>query len=547
MRPLRRLLAVSSVVVIAWSGLVAPAGAELSGQMETDLQVSPEVVLAPSADRPAPVITWEGTVWFRGFESVPKAYDTTATMRLPGGVKVESVSSRQCRARDLVVRCHFGTVLSDEQKKVTVRVKVVNATVGDRLGATLEARARNLDPSPGREPIGPLVVPNEADLEVSWSHWRDSVAPGAEMSYGVRAANNGPLRTAPAVLIIKPGAQLPDPQVRVDSPNACTRTAEGFSCPFVRSISLDLSGFVSPDADETTLSTTISVEFAGDDPPADPVPGNNTLTKDTFVERRADVGTTLSLTPDTVAAADLVNEPALTYRATVTNNGPGVAHETALSVILERGLDNGIAFVSAPDGCTYDFAVQCPVGDLAVGESREYVIQAKATRRIRGERVDAEAQVTARNNEFDLPDNNFAGAVLNVPGNSADLAVDVGAEPNPMVAGDPVTIVATARNNGPLPTADALLQINLDTSLADPRIVAEGGTCRVVTDGWFECTLTGLSAQPVAIRVTGTTALNPGDHLTGRAEVRSVDNVQDNGHANNVDFLDIPVVAPPTT
>src|SRR6266545_1259795 len=310
----RRPAALTIVVVSVCAGLVAPASADSSAQMETDLQVNPQIVLPPSADRPKPIVTWEGTVWFRGFESIPRAYDTTATMRLPSGVTVESVSPRQCRARDLVVRCSFGTVLSDEQKKVTVRVRVDHAKVGDRLGANLDARARNVDASAGRDPIGPLVVDNKADLEVSWSHWRDSVAPGAEMSYGIRAANNGPLTTAPAALIIKPGSQLPDPQVRVDSPNSCSRTAEGFRCPFVRFISLDLSGIVSPDADGAVLSTTISVEFAGDDPPADPVPGNNTLTKDTYVEQRADVAATLSVTPDTVAAADLANEPTLTYR-----------------------------------------------------------------------------------------------------------------------------------------------------------------------------------------------------------------------------------------
>jgi hypothetical protein len=38
------------------------------------------------------------------------------------------------------------------------------------------------------------------------------------------------------------GSQLPDPQVRVDGTNSCTRTTDGFRCPFVQRISLELTG-----------------------------------------------------------------------------------------------------------------------------------------------------------------------------------------------------------------------------------------------------------------------------------------------------------------
>jgi len=535
------------MVAIVCAGLVAPAAAaDFVPQMETNLSVDPQVVLAPSADRPKPIVTWEGTVWFSGYESVPRAYGTTATLNLPSGVTVESVSSRQCHVRGSVVTCSFGTLPSDEQRTVRVRARVDHAKVGDRLGATLFARARNVSVSAGRDPLGPLVVDNTADLEVDFFQWRDSVAPGAEMSYGIEATNNGPLTTAPAAVIIKPGPQLTEPQIRMQDSTTCTRSAEGFRCPFVRSIRLDLSGIVSADAAGTILSTSLTAEFAGDDPPVDPRPDNNTQTKITNVEHRADLATTLSVTPDSVAAADLVDKPALTYRATVTNRGPGIARQTEL--LVRESFGEGIEFGSPPAGCTDDFGVKCAVGDLAVGASREYIIQAKATQKIGGEQAEAQAQVTAANDDFERPDDNRAVAILNVPGNLADLGVDISGQPNPLPAGQPVTIVTNAANHGPLPAANASVQIQLDTQLSDAQIQADGGTCRIVTNGWFECTLNELSGEPATIKITGNTELNPGDRLTGRATINAVGNLpEDHNSTNDLAWLDTPVVTPPAT
>lgn len=543
----RRLLTVSIMAAIACTGLSAPATAEFVPQMETNLSFDPSVVLAPSVDRPNPVVTWEGTLWFRGFESVPKAFNTTATLSLPSGVTVESVSPPQCHVKDLVVTCPFGTLLSDVQQTITVQARVDQAQVGDRLGATMSAQAQNVSVSPGREPIGPLVVDNKADLEVDFFSWRESVLPGGEASYGIEAINNGPLTTAPATLIINPGPQLTAAQVDVDDPNTCTSSTEGFRCPFTRFIRLELSGIASPDGEGTILATSAHVEFAGDDPPVDPQPDNNIETKTTHIEQRADLAVTMSLTPDTVPAADLVNKPTLTYRAVVTNRGPGLARQTELQVQLN---DKGLEFVSAPADCVHDFAVRCAVGDLPVGASREYVIQAKATQGIRGTRVDVEAEATAANNDFDRPNDDRSLTTLNVPGNLADLGVDIRGVPDPLAAGQPVTVVTDVTNHGPLPTANAAVQISLDTPLSNAQVQTESGTCQISSGRFVQCTVNGLTADPVTIQITGTAALNPGDRLTGRASINTVGGTgipQDDNRLNNLDLLNVPVVAPVTT
>jgi hypothetical protein len=541
----RWLITVSLTAAIVGAGLSAPATAEVRPQMEASISYDPVVVRAPAADQPEQVVTYEGSVYFSGFDSTPEAYKTTAELELPSGVEIESVSPAECKAQKSTVTCSFGTVPRYEVRTVTVRTKVTQAKVGDRLGATLVAWAKNVDRNPAsnsNQNTGPLVVENKADLSVGFYTWRDSVAPGAEMTYGIEARNDGPLITAPAALIIKTGSQLTDPRVRVEDPNTCTRTAEGFRCPFVRWIRLELTGTADPESVGTVLSTSITAEFTGEDPPTDPDPDNNTMTKTTHIEQRADIGVDLSVTPDTVPAEDLADEPALTYRAVVTNNGPGVARDTKLNVHMSN---YGVEFVSAPAGCVNDHSVECVVGELAVGASREYIIQAKATPMIRGERADVWAEVTAANNDYNLPNNNQKTATLYVPGNLADLGIEVSAQPNPVVAGQPVTVVAKAANHGPLSKADAEVQVHLSTYLADDvKVEVDGGTCRIAstTNNFIQCTLPELSTQAREIKVTGSTNLAAGDQLTGYATIRAVnDRPVDPVHTNDYASLSVPV------
>ena len=531
--------------VITAAGLLSvPAAAADRPQMEAQITYDPAVVRAPVAGGPDRTVTYTGTFFFRGSDSTPEANETTATLTLPAGVAVQSVSPAGCGVETQVVTCSFGTVPSDRTETVTVRTKVVDAQVGDRLGATLVASAENVDRNPGgggSENTGPLVVADSADLSAAFSAWRDSVAPGAEMSYGITASNDGPLTTAPAVLNIKVGSQLPDPQVEVDGTNTCTRTTDGFRCPFVRWISLELTGIADPATEGTVLSTTLGVAFTGDDPPADPDSTNDTATKTTHVERRADLGVGLTLTPDTVAPADLADEPELTYHATVTNKGPGIARETALDLEF---LDEGLEFTGTPDGCETSAGLHCDVGELAVGASREFVVHAKATPLIRGQRAELWSRVEAANNDFDRPDDDQKSAFLSVPGNLADLGITMRAEPSP-VAGQPISILVTATDHGPLPDVDAEVQIHLSTPLGhDAKAEVEGGTCRATdpSNTYFECTLPGLTAAPKVITVTGSTQLSAGDQLSGNASIQAADDRPDDpAHANNFTQMSVPV------
>jgi hypothetical protein len=540
-----RWLITVAIAVITTAGLLStPAGAAARPQMEAQITYDPAVVRAPVAGGPDRIVTYTGTFFFRGFESTPTARKTTATLTLPSGVAVQSVSPSVCHVKKKVVTCSFGTVPSDQVQTVTVRTKVVGAKAGDRLGATLVAWAKNVDRNPGggsTENTGPLVVANSADLSTRFSSWRDSVAPGAEMSYNIDADNDGPLTTAPAVLNIKVGSQLPDPQVRGDGTSSCTRTTDGFRCPFVQHLRLELTGTVDPASEGTVLSTSLSVAFTGDDPPADPDSANDTATKTTHVEQRADIGVGLTVTPDTVAPADLADEPELTYHATVTNKGPGVARETTLGL---QFFDDGVEFVGTPDGCEPSAGLQCDVGELAVGASREFVIHAKATPLIRGERVELWSQVNAANNDFDRPDDNQRSAFLSVPGNLADLGVAMRADPSP-VAGQPVSVLVTATDHGPLPKADAEVQIHLNTPLGeDAKVEVDGGTCRIAdtSSDYFECTLHGVSAEGKVIKVTGSTQLAAGDELAGSASIRAVDDRPDDPElTNNFTQMSVPV------
>ncbi|GAA2590666.1 hypothetical protein SMC26_06255 [Actinomadura fulvescens] len=515
--------------------------------MDAQISYDPPVVLAPSAARPKPVVTYEASFYYRGWESVPKAYGTIAKLTLPYGVRVESVSPGGCAVRGRVVTCGFGTVPTDEVKTVKVRTRVVRAKVGDRLGATLVAWADNVDRNPGgggSEDMGPTVVDNSADLEVEINASRESVAPGAEMRYHVRVTNNGPLTTAPAALVIKPGPQLTDPRTSADPPNSCARTEEGFRCPFTRFLQVSVSGTVDAGAAGTKLLTSFTAGFTGQDPPPDPEPGNNTVTETTEVEHRADLGVAMSVTPDSVPAAELPDRPVLTYRAVVTNAGPGTARRTRVKVHRLNG-DHGIESVSVPDGCTYDRVVDCDAGDLPVGGSREFVIKAKATPQISGEVFDAWAEVTAANDDYERPGDNQSTAYVKVPGNHADLGVQLAAGTDPVVVGKPVTLVAKVINHGPLPRVDSRVVVRTSVPLSDARVEVEGGTCRMqsIPNDRFECTIPQLTGEAKDVKVTGVTALQAGERLSVNADIDAAENTPvDNDHANDWATLNVEVV-----
>src|SRR5262249_48150325 len=88
----------------------------------------------------------------------------------------------------------------------------------------------------------------------------------------------------------------------------------------------------------------------------DPSTVNNTASVVATVGRVADVSITKTVSSSTVTAGS-----SLTYRLTVTNNGPSAAS----SVVVTDPLPAGVIVTSAP-GCTGTTTLTCAMGDLSV-------------------------------------------------------------------------------------------------------------------------------------------------------------------------------------
>lgn len=220
----------------------------------------------------------------------------------------------------------------------------------------------------------------------------------------------------------------------------------------------------------------------------------------------------------------------ITYTVIVSNRGPS----DATDVMLEDPTPVGLTFVSTAGDCTT--ALPCSFGTLVAGERRTVSITfAVPPDYTTPDPIVNVARVTTTTAELTRSDNE-AGALTSV---GADLSITKTAAPEPVAAGELLTFVMTATNNGAREAVD--MQV-VDTLPPGTELISTtpstGGTCAnadasgtvTVTCLWSGVTPSGQSHQLlIVVRVAlGTPA---GTVLTNTAVVSSQTN--DPRPANN--------------
>lgn len=200
-------------------------------------------------------------------------------------------------------------------------------------------------------------APPQANLSVTKNDGRTTTSPGSTNVYTITVTNLGPEPLGSLTLIDNPPPTLLNP---IFTPSAgafdpATGSWTGLSLGAGQSVTLTLSATVSPSA-SGTLSNTATVS-----PPAgvtDPEPGNNSSTDTDTVVIQADLAVTQT-------GPGAVTPPSnLTYRITVTNNGPS----DAASVMVTDPTPSGLTFVSNTGFCIVPFP--CSLGTIPAGQSR---------------------------------------------------------------------------------------------------------------------------------------------------------------------------------
>lgn len=195
---------------------------------------------------------------------------------------------------------------------------------------------------------------------------------------------------------------------------------------------------------------------------------DNTTSTVLFNEVAANLGVTLSDSPDPVAGGSTV-----TYTAQVTNAGPDPATDASLTFAPPAG----VPVESTPAGCTRASSAApyvCALGDLANGASvsRAFVVRPSAA----GPIV-AAASVDALERDPTGPDDASEETVVSSSEGPADLEVRMTDEPDPVEVGEALAWTATVENFGTGAARDVVLTYTLPANTSFMSAIPGAGTC----------------------------------------------------------------------
>ncbi|HUP69124.1 MAG TPA: hypothetical protein VM142_04840 [Acidimicrobiales bacterium] len=338
--------------------------------------------------------------------------------------------------------------------------------------------------------VTPVVA--SADVSVTLSDAPDPVTAGGSLVYGLTVRNAGPSNAATVVVT----DTLPPEVTFVSAPdctyNPATTTvrcaagtlAPGGSASFAVTVQVG-PGVTGTIRDTATVTTTTT----------DSNSANDTDTEITTVAVIADL-----------AAIKVAGVPTatpggtLTYTLGVTNAGPS----TATNVQITDALPAELAFVSAA-GCTYaaiSHTLTCSVGNVAVGPGPTRTVVTTVDPAATGSVTNTASASSAAAVDLNSTNNAATAVVALTP--SADLVASVSATPDPVTAGQALSVVAGVTNAGPSTATTVVVATTLPTALT-PAFLPAGCTFSAPT---VTCTRASLApgGGPVTFTIPTTVA-----------------------------------------
>jgi uncharacterized repeat protein (TIGR01451 family) len=283
------------------------------------------------------------------------------------------------------INCSGTTLASGASVSMPLTLKVnAGTSVGTAITATPTVSSTSRDPyTPNNTAsvTATVVAAGSGDVGVTISNSPDPVSPGQNYSYTVVATNGGPAAAAnvsvsiplpPGTtnfrsLTVPPGWACGTPAVGAGGTITCTiaSLAAGASATFSPVVQVNYTT-----ANGTTLSCMTSISTTS----TDNIASNNNATATNLVtaSTNADVAIVKTASPNPVGEGQLI-----TFRLTVTNNGPAIA----TNVTINDPLPAGLTFESASPSigsCAGTTTISCSLGTLPVGNSQyvDIIVQA---------------------------------------------------------------------------------------------------------------------------------------------------------------------------
>ena len=331
-------------------------------------------------------------------------------------------------------------------------------------------------PTGGIPPGTPTLDPTQctgANLALTMSDSIDPVTVGGAFTYNLTATNSGPVDATNVTLVDTLPTDL-EWQSATPSQGSCVHSGEALGGIVTCTLGTIANGAnatvdIGVDAQGAPGVINNSATVSANEP--DPVSSNNTAVEDTTI---VDPSANLSVTQVEDYDPAGVNLP-LVYTVTVTNPGPA----NATLVTLVDTLDAAVIFQTAEpsQGLCAEAAgvVTCDLGNLDNGSiaTVDITVIAPAT----PQTVTNTAVVSAAEPDPDSADNTSAEdtEVINPPPTDLELSKTV--NPDPVVAGNPVTYVLTVNNLGPGPATQVELTDTLPAGVAYQSATPSSGSC----------------------------------------------------------------------
>ena len=491
-------------------------------------------------DSPDPVnvpgtLTYQITVTNSGSANVPQAR-VTDNLPLTPSVTFGSATPSQgsCGAPNPLV-CDLGVLNAGASASVTVNLNVqagasgpiINtATVADASGVTTDPNVSDNSSTTSTAVNGPPSG-TSADLSIVKTGTPNPVTAGQTLTYLLTITNHGPDAATNVVVTdpVPPGAGL---QSATPSAGGNCTTGAVVTCTFPN-LAANATATVTILATAPSQPGTVTNTAVVSSNVADPDPLNNSATTNTTVNGAppgtADLSITKLATPNPVAAGQT-----LTYSITATNNGPDVATNVTITDPVPSGATLQSATPSAGGNCTTGAVVTCTFPSLAPSASASVTILVTAP----SQPGTVTNTATVSSSVADPnPLNNSSTTnttVSGLPVGAADLSVIKTANPNPVAAGQTLTYLITATNNGPDPTTNVVITDPVPSGATlQSATPSAGGNC--TTGSVVTCTFPSLAPSASASVTILVTAPSLPGTLTNTATVSS--SVADPNPSNN--------------
>ncbi|RLK62375.1 CARDB domain-containing protein [Actinokineospora cianjurensis] len=457
------------------------------------------------------------------------AAGTTFTLPVPVGLENVTVEAPPGVTCDTTVACAVGTLpVGDIQ--IVIRGQVSPTYTENTLTVSASVSSDAGDPNPG-DNTTTTVSQSEVSADLGVTATIDPAAPvaGSPVTVTATVRANGPSTATDVTFTLPIPAELRDVQVTAPPGVTCDPTvacAAGTMLPGTE-ITVIVRGVLAPDFTGGTLALTASVDASS----PDNNPTNDSATATSSTSSSADLSVVTAVAPSPLTAGSPV-----TLTSTIRNGGPSTATGVVFTLPVPAGLED--ITVEAPAGVTCDNSVRCTAASVAPGQDLVVTVRGRVKADVTAPDITVTSTVNSPVSD-PSPADNSSTATTGV-GVAGDVRVALVVDPQPLVAGSPVTVTATVRNEGPSTATGTTFTLPVPSGLVAVEVTAPAG---VTCDESVACTVGTLAPGTESV-ITVRARVAPGFTgqditLTGSAATTSADPTP----ANNTATTTTPVGA----